>query len=83
MSKKKEIELTERWAVIGLPKETVTAEVTCKIYKNKKLMTVHKTLEPDDIRTAFQKAEDGYIDDDDRFVLTEEGKKYLEELSRK
>ena len=32
-----------------------------------------------DIREAFRKADDGYIDDDDRYMITEKGLKWLEE----
>ena len=40
-----------------------------------------KTKE-EQIEMAFQKADDGYIDDNDRFEITEKGKAWLDELRK-
>lgn len=76
----KEIELNEAWAVIGLPENTVDAEVHCNVYMDGKIVHVRKPLDMKDVKLAFKKAEDGYIDDDDVFVLTEKGKAFVEEM---
>ena len=80
MKKDKYIELTEHRAIIRLPENTVEMTVVAKVYENEKLQTVKMTYDLSQIREMFEKADDGYIDDDDRFVLTDKGRKFLEEL---
>ena len=74
-----EIELMEHRAMVTLPENSVSVEINCKVFHDGEIINVSKTLSMEDIRTAFQKADDGYIDDDDTFVLTEKGLKWLEE----
>jgi len=75
-----EIELTSHWAVIEIPENAVEIKLECKVYENGGIINVGRTLGIAEVREAFRKADDGYIDDDDRFVLTEEGDRLLDEM---
>lgn len=72
------IELTEHRAMVTMPENSVEVDIVAKIFHEGKIMEVHKIMSMEDIRTAFRKADDGYIDDDDEFVLTDKGLRYLE-----
>lgn len=74
-----EVNLTEHRAMVYLPENSVEVEINCKVFNDGELLNVRKVLKMSNIRDAFQKADDGYIDDEDRFVLTEKGLKWLEE----
>lgn len=74
------IELEEKWAVISIPKDTVEIELNIKVFYNGELVKVGTVMGLDDVRTALRKAEEGYIDEDDRFVSTDNGKAYLDSL---
>ncbi len=74
-----EIELKEHRAMVTLPENSVCVEMNCRVFHDGEIINVSKTLSMEDVRTAFQKADDGYMDDDDRFTLTEKGLKWLEE----
>lgn len=79
----KYIELDERRAMIYLPKNTVELTVVANVFcGGGELKKVQKTLNLDEVREAFTDAELNYIDDDDRFIITEKGKRYLEGLER-
>lgn len=75
-----EIELNEKWAVIGLPEEAVEVEITAKVYVNGEIVNFGKRLNMKELREAFQEAEDGYIPSYATFQITDEGRKYLEGL---
>jgi len=81
-AKPEEISLDEHRAMVGLPEEAVEVVLNCKVFHDGDIMHVSKTLKMEDIRTAFRKADDGYIDDEDTFVITEKGKAYFEEMVR-
>ena len=72
-----EIELVEHRAMITLPEIAIEVKIEAIVYIEGELHTVTKTLNMSDIRDAFQKADDGYIDDEDKFYITEKGKEYL------
>ena len=74
------VELTEHRAMICLPEDSVEVEINAKVFHEGKLISVTKKMTMSDLREAFRKADDGYIDDDDRFVLTEKGKAFFDEL---
>ena len=76
------VELTEHRAIIGLPEDSVSVEIRATVYKDNELVNVTKVLSMSDLRTAFRKADEGYIDDDDTFVLTDKGMAYLDEISK-
>ena len=80
MAKKPEtVELMNHRAMVELPENAVEITVNAKVYHGGKLISVGKTMDMEEIRTAFRKADDGYIDDDDTFVITEKGKAWLDE----
>lgn len=76
------IELMDHRAMVELPEDSVEAEIRCKVYHDGELVNITRKLQMSDLREAFRKADEGYIDDDDRFVLTDKGKAYLEEIDR-
>ena len=74
------IELDEHRAMVTLPENAVEINIEAKIYDGGKIKHVARTMSMQDIREAFHKADSGYIDEDDRFTITDAGKQYLEEL---
>lgn len=74
----KEIELAEEYAVILLPKNSVEVYTEVKVFENGELMTVSKLMSLDDIREAFKQADEGYIDPDATYALTDKGKALAE-----
>lgn len=76
-----EIELESAWAVIDLPENAVKVRLEVDVYLDGRIGTVGRTLEMRDLKEAFRRGED-YFDDEDRFVLTEKGKEFFEELER-
>ena len=79
---KEMIELNEHRAIIGLPEEAVEVTVNAKIFHDGALMEVSMSYDMSQIREMFRKADDGYIDDDDVFTITEKGRAWLEEQER-
>ena len=79
---KRMIELPEHRAMIYLPEDACEVTIKARVFMNGELINVEQTISMQEIREAFRKADDGYIDEDDRFVLTDEGKDYLEQLAR-
>lgn len=77
------IELTEHRAMVCFPEDAVEIEINAKVFHDSKLMEVRKVLSMQDIRESFKKADDGYIDDDDMFCITEKGLQWLEENKEK
>lgn len=79
--KKSVVTLEEKWAVIGLPENAVKIELIVTFFDSEKdeLCKCSKDLGMKEIKDAFRKAED-YIDEDDKFVLTEKGKEFLKGL---
>ena len=75
----KTVELDEHRAMIYLPENAVEVKVSAKVYHEGELIDASKKMTLEDIREAFRKADDGYIDDDDVFYLTDKGKALLEE----
>ena len=76
------IELLEHRAMIYLPEDVVEATIVCKVFMYGDVHKVEKRLTMADIREAFKKADDGYIDDDDVFTITDEGRAYFEEMKK-
>ena len=77
------VTLTDHRAMVQLPENAVEIEINAKVFKDGTLLDVSKTLSMEDIREAFRKADDGYIDDDDVFTVTEKGLQWLEEHETK
>lgn len=87
MDEKEEIvELDNAWAIIEIPETCVELTLQCKVYLNGELQTVMRTMSMKDIKEAFEEyaaaEECGYIPPNAVFTLTEEGKRYAEELMR-
>lgn len=80
------VELTNVYAIIEIPENCVELTLECKVYLDGKLQTVHRTMGMNELREAvdeYKEAEDcGYIPLNAMFSLTEEGKRYVEELMR-
>lgn len=79
---KNEVELKEHRAMICLPESAVEATMIVKVFHNGKLIEVKRVLGISDLRLAFQKADEGYIDDEDRFELTDKGREWLESFQK-
>lgn len=77
---KEEIELTSVRSMIYIPEHTLELTIDAKVWKDGQVIHVSKTLGMDEVQKAVQDAEQNYIEDDDRFTLTEKGKKYLDDL---
>ncbi len=77
---KDEIEISEDRAMLYIPHNALEGELTFKIYLDGEIRTVMKKLDQDELREAVRKAENGYIDEDDRFCLTDFGRQHAEEL---
>lgn len=75
------VEISEHRAMVCLPENAVSVEINAKVFEDGRLINVKKELTLQDLREAFRKADDGYIDDDDTFALTEKGRQYLDELN--
>ena len=74
MDDEKDIELSEKRAMVYLPENAVEININAKVYDNKELIDVLRTLNMQDIKRAFDLAEENYIEDDDVFELTDCGK---------
>lgn len=80
MEEKKYIDLDEQLAVIGLPEETIEVTIIAKVYKDGKLQDVEKVMSMQEVRKAFRLADENYFDPDERYVLTDAGRAFLEEM---
>ena len=76
----KVVELIQHRAIVEMPENAVEITIDAKVYHDGELISVKRKMDMSEIREAFQKADDGYIDDDDRFVLTEKGKAFFDEI---
>lgn len=79
MAEEKFVELQEHRAMVHLPENAVEVTIQAKVFHNDGILSVKKEMKMEDIREAFRKADDGYIDDDDTFVITEKGREFLAE----
>lgn len=66
--------MDEDFIVLTIPKNTVEIRMLLQVYVDHTIIPVTKDMDMLEVREAFKKAEDGYIDEDDEFVLTEKGK---------
>ena len=82
MEDKDMIEVPTHRAMIEFPESAVEIDVHAKIYSEGELIDVSKKYNLNEIREMFRKADEGYIDDDDRFVLTDKGREWLEDYER-
>lgn len=80
---KEYIEVNVHRAMIELPENAVEITVNAKVFIDGKLLEVSNVYDMAAIREMFRKADDGYIDDDDVFTITDKGREYLEELKKR
>ena len=73
------IELTNHRAMIEIPENSVEVIMHIKVFDDGEIKEVAAVLDQEMIRKAFQKADEFYLEDDDVFVVTEAGLKYLED----
>ena len=69
-------------SMMYIPINAVEAELTFKIYDNGQLRNVTKKMNIPEIVEAISDAKNNYIGEDDLFVLTDTGQKYLEEIEK-
>lgn len=84
MGKKKKdkenfIDLYEVRSMLYIPQNAIELKMNIKVFEDSKMIKVTKTLNLQEIQEAIKKAEEGYIDEDDKFVLTEKGRCMLED----
>ena len=78
------VELDEHRAILfGIPENAVKVEINATVFEDDQLIHVRKVMNIEDIRAAFRKADDGYIDEDDRFTITDAGKLFFEECEKR
>ena len=73
------VTLANHRAIVELPENAVEVEINAKVFKDGTLLDVSTTMSMEDIRESFRKADDGYIDENDTFCITEAGMKWMEE----
>ena len=78
MAEYKEIELEQQYAVVSIPKNTVTFTICANIYLDGKIQEVRAFYDMNGVKQAVKEAEQGYIPSDAKFVLTDNGKKVAE-----
>ena len=76
------MELSEARAMVYIPENAVEVEINATIYENGKLIKVGKIMTMKEVQEAFRDAEENYIDDNDKFVVTEKGLEWLEGLNK-
>lgn len=82
MNKKEEIVVDESRAMIYIPDNSVEAELSFKIFVGGEIKSVSKKMNMKELQDAITDAEKNYIGEDDTFVITEEGKRWLELLHK-
>lgn len=76
------IDLKEEFAVLSIPSSTVELTIGVKIYNDGQIIDVYRKLSIEEVREAIEEAKENYIPND-VYRITEEGKRYLEELKSK
>ena len=79
------VELEQTYAIVELPKNTLTVEITAKVFDEEKseVLTVSRKMTVEDVKHAMKLADENYIPDDAVFTLTESGREYAELLQWK
>ena len=80
MNNEEEVVINESRAMIYIPSESVEAELTFKIFSNGELKTVYKKMNMMELQEAITDARNNYMEDDDKFVLTDKGRQLAESL---
>ena len=63
-----------------LPEDAIKIVITATVYDGEYTQKASKILNNREIQKAFNDAERNYIEDDDKFCLTDKGRKYLETI---
>ena len=71
------IELTEKRAMLFLPKDAIELNMKVTIYRDGTIENVTRTITNTEIQKAFIDAEENYIEPDDEFCITDKGKDLL------
>ena len=77
MNDEDRIRLDEDFIVLTIPKNTIELRMLMQVYIGGTIVPVTKDMDMHEVRAAFQKAADGYIDEDNEFVLTDKAKQML------
>lgn len=80
MSKKVEIMVDESRAMIYIPDNSVEADLSFKVFVDGEIKSVCKKMNMKELQEAITDAENNYIEDDDKFVLTDKGRQWIESL---
>lgn len=73
------VELTGEYAVFEIPEHTVALDMNLKVFDGEKIVEYTKSYTMDEVIDAVKDAKDNYFDPDETYVLTEEGRKFVEE----
>ena len=76
------IEVEQARAMVYLPVDAYEVRIEVSIVQDGKLQNAFITLGRSELERAFKDAEENYIDDEDRFVLTKKGREYVERLMK-
>ena len=78
-----QVEVASDRAMIYIPHNSIEVEINAKVYNGgNTVKMLSRTMDMDEIKEAVRKAEEGYIDEDDMFELTDKGREYLDLLTR-
>lgn len=69
-------------AIVFLPENTVEVNFVVKIYQGGELYELSSKLDFDGVRNAIKDAENNYFDEDAKYVITEEGRRWLAEREK-
>lgn len=78
MEENEYVELDEHRAIMYLPVNAVKVDISATVFLNGELKKVSMSYGMEEIREMFRKADDGYIDEDDVFTLTDKGRQLSE-----
>lgn len=78
--KKKYIEPDESRAMVFLPDNAYKIRIEASIVIDDEIVVAYKELDRSEIEKAFRDAEENYTEDDDKFVITEKGIEYLNQI---
>lgn len=78
--KKKYIEADESRAMVFLPDNAYKIRIEASLVVDDEIIVAYKELDRSEIEKTFRDAEENYMEDDDKFVLTEKGIEYLDRM---
>ena len=69
-------------AVVSIPKNAIWVTLNIKTIENGEVKSIQGDFDPPAIREAFQKFDDTVSGEYPKYVITEEGRKYVEQLMK-